>query len=60
MVIAFTFELFDSVFINDLAQQIKDSKIGVELSLNEVGAAISLILSILLYADDVVATLGPS
>ena len=43
-----------SVFINDLAQQIKDSKIGVELSLNEVGAANSLVLSILLYADDVV------
>ena len=44
-----------SVFINDLATEIKETGIGVDLKLeDESGVAENIVISILLYADDVV------
>ena len=44
-----------SVFINDLASEIKDTGIGVKINLeDESGLAEIIVLNILMYADDVV------
>ena len=44
-----------AIFINDLASEIKESNIGINLNLNiEGGPNIEYLLNILLYADDIV------
>ena len=44
-----------SIFINDLATDIKESGLGIDLELNDIsGIREVLSLSILLYADDIV------
>ena len=42
-----------AIFINDLASEIKESNIGIDLNI-EGGPNIEYVLSILLYADDIV------
>jgi hypothetical protein len=42
-----------AIFINDLASEIKESNIGIDLNV-EGGPHIDYVLSILLYADDIV------
>ena len=42
-----------SIFINDLATEIKESKLGIDLNV-EGGLQMNYVLSILLYADDIV------
>ena len=44
-----------SIFINDLAEEIKDSNIGVKLEIEDIVGNIDItIVNILLYADDIV------
>ena len=42
-----------AIFINDLATEIKESKLGIDLNV-EGGLHMNYVLSILLYADDIV------
>ena len=49
---------FFSIFINDLAEQIKETKVGINLNENVINddcktSSNDLFLNILLYADDI-------
>ena len=44
-----------SIFINDLAEDIKNTKIGIKLNIEDIAGIVDInVLNILLYADDIV------